>query len=63
MSVTGGSQDLGYTIVDREEGHIERSITKVDNNARLAALLVKTVSDCGSSEFVDDAVVPASLVA
>ncbi|KAL7278603.1 LOW QUALITY PROTEIN: hypothetical protein ACG7TL_007604 [Trametes sanguinea] len=55
VSVTGGSQHLEDTVVDGEQGDIEGTTTKiVDNDLRLAALLVKTVGDGRGGRLVDD---------
>ena len=55
MSVSRSSQNLEYTIVDGEEGDIERSATEiVDDDLRLAALLVETVRDSSSRGLIDD---------
>lgn len=55
MCVTSGSQDLKDTIVDRKEGNIKGTTTEiVDDDLRLAALLVKTVRDRSSCGLIDD---------
>lgn len=55
MGVTGGGEDLEDAVVDGKERHIESSTTEiVDDDLRLATLLVETVGDGGSGRFVDD---------
>lgn len=55
MGVTGGGEDLEDTVIDGKEIYIESSTTEiVDDDLRLATLLVETVDDGGSGRFVDD---------
>ena len=55
MGVTSGSQDLKDTIVDRKQGYIECSSSKiVDNNLRFTSLLVETVGNGGGCRLVYD---------
>ena len=55
VSVTSGGQDLKDTVVDGEEGDIEGTTTEiVDDDLRLAALLVETVRNGGGRGLVDD---------
>lgn len=55
MSITGGSQNLEDTVIDRQKGNIEGTTTKVvDDDLGFTALLVKTVGDGSSGGLVDD---------
>jgi hypothetical protein len=55
MGVTGGSQDLENAVVDGEKGNIEGTTTEiVDDDLRLATLLVKSIGNGGGCGFVDD---------
>ena len=56
LRVTSGRKDLEDTLVDREEGNIESTTTKiVDNDVALTNIsLVKTVGDGGGGGLVDD---------
>ena len=56
VSVTGSRLDLEDTVLDGENGDIEGSTAKIeDQDVALGAdLLVKTVGDGGSSRLVDD---------
>lgn len=55
MGVTSSGQDLEDTVVDGQEGDIEGTTTEiVDDDLRLAALLVETVRDGGGRGLVDD---------
>ena len=55
MGVTSGSQDLEHAVIDREQRHIESSTTEiVDDDLRLAALLVETVGNRSGGRLVDD---------
>lgn len=55
MSVTSGGKDFEYTVVDGKKGNIESSTTEiVDNDLRLATLLIKAIGDGGGGRLVDD---------
>jgi hypothetical protein len=55
MSVTGGSQDLEDTLVDRQERDIERSSSQVvDDDLVLALGPVEAVGNRCGCGFVDD---------
>jgi hypothetical protein len=55
MSVAGSRKHLEDAIIDRKEGNIESTTSEiVDDDLRLATLLVETVSDRGSSRLVND---------
>ena len=56
VSVTGGGLDLEDTLLDGEEGHIEGTTTKIEDEdvALTLSLLVETVSNGSSSRLVDD---------
>jgi hypothetical protein len=55
VRVTRGSQHLEDTIVNRQEGYIECTSTKIVNdNLGFTAFLIQAVCDCGSGGFVDN---------
>lgn len=55
VSVSIGSNDLEYTVVDGEQADIEGTTAQIEHqHVLLAVLLVQAVRDRGGSRFVDD---------
>jgi hypothetical protein len=55
VGVTSGGLDLGNTLLDGQEGGIESSFTKIeDEDVALTGLLIETIGNGGSSRLIDD---------
>jgi hypothetical protein len=55
MGISSSSDDFENTVVDSEEGHIEGTTTKIeDNNVLLSLFLVHTVGNSGGGGLVDN---------
>jgi len=54
VSVTSSSEHLEHTVIDRKDGYIESTTTKIKNDDVLLILLVETVGNGSGRRLVDD---------